>query len=142
MDVFSSSAASENVDFDYKINHLRDQHYQTVTDAEKAVRNDIGAMNEDTTQNIDLLANEHEKHIAEAKEAVMKIGLMQEEYRKMQSNNPLAANGIASQAPQGKSTLDEDDFSFEKNLVITTANNEITEDLNDPTNSTSVQHTR
>ena len=64
MDVFSSSAASENVDFDYKINHLRDQHYQTVTDAEKAVRNDIGATNDDATKNIDVLANEHEKHIA------------------------------------------------------------------------------
>ena len=57
MDVFSSSAASDNVDFNYEINRLRDQHYQTVTDAENAVRNDIGAMNEDTTQNIDLLGS-------------------------------------------------------------------------------------
>ena len=35
--------------------------------------------------------------------------MISEEYRKMQSNNPLAAN-VASQAPQGKSTLDEDDY--------------------------------
>ena len=50
MDVFSSSAASDNVDFNHEIKQLRDQHYQTITDAEKAVRSDVGAINEDTTQ--------------------------------------------------------------------------------------------
>ena len=65
MDVFSSSAASDNVDFNYEINRLRDQHYQTVTDAENAVRNDIGAMNEVQVTNLsEALMEENETNVA------------------------------------------------------------------------------
>ena len=136
MEVNSLTTVSDNIDLDYKINQLRDQHYQSVTDAEKVIRNDTEGGNEDEEKNVDVLANEHDKQIAEAKNAVMKIGQMQEEYRKFQSK---ASTSIASHATQKEAALEHDDFSFAIDQETRTGNSVTMETVDNSTKPASGQ---
>ena len=92
MEPHDENQTNQDIGFENNIDHLRKEHYKSINNVEKVIKsnNSMGEMNE--SKNIEHVINEHDKQLADARDALNSIADMQRKFAELIPVEELVAN--------------------------------------------------
>ena len=83
MEPHDENQTNQDIGFENNIDHLRKEHYKSINNVEKVIKsnNSMGEMNE--SKNIEHVINEHDKQLADARDALNSIADMQRKFTEL-----------------------------------------------------------